>query len=82
MRQYEEIWTRLKNLPRKDAEIKGISISAPRALHKRIIKATKKEKWKDHGYKAIEPRRAVLSVSRSNSIVTFRLTFSLIEEDF
>lgn len=83
MRKYETIWVRLKELSRKDAETKGISISAPRPLHKRIIKAVNKEKWKDIGYKLeLEDRVATLSHTRDGVILTFRLTFSLTTEDF
>lgn len=83
MRQYEPIWTKLKSLPQSEAASKGVSLTAPRALHRRIIKAVKKEKWMDIAYKLeIEPRIAVLSHSQKNSILTFRLTFSLVETDF
>lgn len=83
MRQYEPIWTKLKSLPQTEAFTKGVSITAPRVLHRRIIKAVKKEKWMDIGYKLeIEPRVAVLCHSQKNSILTFRLTFSLIATDF
>jgi hypothetical protein len=76
MRDYEGIWTRLK----KDHEV---SITSPRHFHKRILKAVKKEKWMDLGYKlAIEPRRATLAHTRIGSILKFTLHLSLIEEDF
>jgi hypothetical protein len=68
-RQYQPIWERLK----KEGTV---SITAPRPLHARIIKATTKEKWKDVGFKLqIEPRVAVLSHARKNSILTFFLTY-------
>jgi hypothetical protein len=83
MRQYEPIWVKLKSMPQSEAHEKGVSITAPRALHRRIIKAVKKEKWMDIAYKLeIEPRVAVLSHSQRNSILTFRLSFSLIPSDF
>jgi hypothetical protein len=78
MRQYEPIWQKLKSMPLEEAAKKGVSITANRAVHKRIIKAVVKEKWLDFGYKiSIEPRRAILLHSRSNSILTFRLTLSV-----
>lgn len=82
-RQYEPIWNKLKSLPPKEAEVKGISIFANSALHKRIIKAVRKEKWKDMGYKlALEDKKATLTYSRTAAIITFYLSFSLTEEDF
>jgi hypothetical protein len=70
-------------MPQSEAHSKGVSITAPRALHRRIIKAVKKEKWMDIAYKLeIEPRVAVLSHSQRNSILTFNLSFSLISSDF
>lgn len=75
-RQYNPIWKTLKANNR-------VSITAPRPLHKRIIKAVKKEKWLDVGYKlTIEPRKATLSHTRCGSILTFYLEFNLIAEDF
>lgn len=75
-RYYSPVWTKLK-------QNKTVSITAPRLLHKRIVKAVTKEKWMDVGYKLeIEPRVATLSHSRNNSILTFYLTFSLVAEDF
>lgn len=47
MRQYQPIWERLK-------EKKEVSIAAPVELHPRIIKAVKKEKYKDTGYKLLQ----------------------------
>lgn len=83
MRQYEQIWLKLKALSKEDASIKGVSLTAPRALHRRIIKAVKKEKWLDVGYKLkIEPREATLIHTKNNSILTFYLVFNLISEDF
>lgn len=83
LRHYNPIWRQLKALSRELASTKGISISAPRPLHRRIIKAVKKEKWLDLGYKLeIEPRKATLHHVRDGSKITFLLTFSLTEEDF
>lgn len=80
---YYAIWKELKSMDPKDASTKGVRISAPKALHKRIIKACKKEKWLDVGYKIrIEPRIATLESWRDNSIITFKLRFSLTSEDF
>lgn len=80
MRQYEPIWQKLKSLPREEANKVGVKITAPRALHRRIIKAVKKEKWMDIGYKIqIEPMVATLELTRSNSILQFTLTFTRIQ---
>jgi len=82
-RLYSQIWEQLKSLSIEDATNKGVRISAPRPHHLRIIKAVKKEKWMDVGYKIrIEPKVATLVSFRDNSIVTFRLRFSLTSEDF
>jgi hypothetical protein len=49
-------------------------VTAPRPLHARIIKAVKKEKWLDVGFKLeIEGKIAILSHARQNSILTFFL---------
>ena len=75
-RHYFPIWKQLK-------DHHTVSITASRPLHARIIKAVKKEKWQDMSYKLqIEPRRATLSHSRSNSILTFTLSFTPAPEDF
>lgn len=75
-RQYAPIWNKLKT-------DKKVSVTAPRPFHARIIKAVKKEKWMDIGYKlTIEPRKAKLSHTRSGSILTFYLDFTLIADDF
>jgi len=72
---YDPIWDALK----RD---KQVSISVNRALHPRIIKAVKKRKWLDVGYKIIiEPRIATLSHAREDSKLTFFLTHSLTAED-
>lgn len=83
LRLYYNIWNQLKNLEPSVAQTVGISVTAPRPLHKRIIKAVKKEKWMDIVYKiSIEPRSAVLATSRSGSIITFTLHRSLCIDDF
>jgi hypothetical protein len=82
MRQYEPIWIRLKSLSKSEAETVGIAITAPRVLHRRIIKAVKKEKYMDFAYKATNPREAMLVHERNNSILTFKLVFDFIPEDF
>lgn len=81
MRYYQPIWENLKALSIQDAKEKGVKITAPAALHKRIIKAVKKEKWMDIGYKMmlkeIDDREATLLYTRSGSILTFKLRFSI-----
>lgn len=44
MGQYHVVWQQLK----RD---KKVSLASPRHYHKRIIKAIKKEKYKDHEFK-------------------------------
>lgn len=74
MRQYEPIWIRLKSLPLSEARTKGVSVTANRALHPRIIKAVKKEKWLDIPYKiSIDPQQMALSHARKGAILTFYL---------
>ena len=82
MRHYETIWNQLKNLPAKEAETAGVSVTASRALHPRIVKAVIKEKYGDLGYKILlNDRRAVLAHIRKHSIITFFLTISKGIED-
>lgn len=82
MRHYESIWSQLKNLPAKQAETVGVSVTASRPLHPRIIKAVIKEKYQDLGYKILlGDRRSVLAHIRQNSIITFYLTTSKGIED-
>lgn len=74
MRQYEPIWHKLKNLPLHEASKTGVSVTANRALHARIVKAVTKEKWKDLAYKAsISPLTTILTYKRNNAILTFYL---------
>lgn len=71
MRQYEPVWIHLKNT----GECK---ITAPRPLHPRIIKAVKKEKYMDDGFKFLcneEDKHAVMDIVRTGSIITFSLRF-------
>lgn len=76
MREYEPIWNKLK-------QDKVVSITANSRLHPRIIKAVKKEKWMDLGYKlTIEPKVATLSHVSKDSILTFKLKHSLTAADF
>lgn len=73
-RQYNPIWYHLKTLDAKIAASQGISVTAPRPLHRRIAKAVRKEKWLDIGYKIIiEPKHAIMYTARSGSILTFYL---------
>ena len=73
--EYDAIWNALKastNVP------KQVSIAANRALHSRILKAVKKRKWLDIGYKIqIEPKTAILTHISSGSKLTFILTYHL-----
>jgi hypothetical protein len=74
MRLYEPIWNKLKSMQLSEASTKGVSVTANRVLHPRIIKAVKKEKWLDAGYKIkLEPREAVLFHSQRGVILTFYL---------
>ena len=74
MRQYQPIWEKLKNMPLHEASTKGVSVTANRALHPRIIKAVTKEKWKDLAYKAsLSPLITILTFKRENAILTFYL---------
>jgi len=73
-RLYQPIWNKLKALPAKQAATQGVSITAPRVLHRRILKAVVKEKWLDLGFKVeIEPNYAILYHTRSGGILTFYL---------
>jgi len=77
MRMYQPIWLKLKALPRDEAAKVGVSVSAPRALHRRIVKAIKKEKWMDIEHKLeIEPYASVLANRSKHSILTFTLTYT------
>lgn len=78
VRQYQPIWEKLKAVPLSEASTKGVSVTANRVLHPRIIKAVVKEKWMDLGYKlAIEPRKCILTHSRKHAVLTFYLDLSV-----
>lgn len=67
MRQYQPIWSELK-------EKHAVSITANRRFHSRIVKAVVKEKWMDLAYKInIEPGFALLSHTIVGSVLTFNL---------
>jgi len=69
-RKYQPIWDALKTKGHGGS----ISISAHSKFHARIVKAVKKEKWMDVGYKlSIEPKIAFLSHSRTHNMLTFHL---------
>lgn len=79
-RQYSKIWRELK-------QNKIARVAAPRALHRRIIKAVKKEKYMDFSYKLelselMGGKKAVISHDRSGGVLSFYLRFSLTEFDF
>ena len=77
--EYDPLWNALKASTKKP---KQVSIAANRLLHARIVKAVKKRKWLDIGYKLqIEPRIATLSHTRDGSKLTFFLTISLTPEE-
>ena len=80
MRHYESVWIKLKKLDRKAAGSVGISVTANRVLHARIIKAVIKEKWKDLGFKLqSEIYHTRLSYSIKNSVITFYLQYYVLE---
>lgn len=71
--EYDPIWEALKASPRLP---KTTSITANKILHNRILKAVKKRKWLDIGYKIqIDPKVAKLTHKRDGSKLTFILTF-------
>lgn len=72
-RLYEPIWRSVKDTG-------TCSIAAPSPLHSRIIKAVKKEKDKDLGFKVImaeEGRAARLQITVQKAKITFRLIKSI-----
>ena len=78
MRQYQPIWLKLKSMPLTEASSKGVSVTANRLLHPRIIKAVTKEKWMDLEYKlAVEPYTLILYHERKHSVLTFYLRQSI-----
>lgn len=66
---YASIWEQLK--------LNGtVSLTANRLFHSRIVKATKKRKWLDMGFRMqlLETNKiAILSHSIVASVITFRL---------
>lgn len=69
MRQYEAIWIELK----KSGTVR---IAAPKALHRRIIKATLKEKYQDYGYRLemMQKNQSLrIEYTRNTSVIEFRL---------
>lgn len=73
MRQYAPIWKKLK-------ETGECRISAPKALHARIIRAVIKEKNLDVGYKyqlQEESKRARIVKHAENAIIYFTLVKSI-----
>lgn len=83
MRQYEPIWIKLKNMPPSEALSVGVSITANRYLHRRIIKAMWKEKTQDIAWKlAIEPKTAIMYAHRNQAILKFTLRYRLCSTDF
>jgi len=81
MRHYESVWTKLKNLSRTDAETVGISVTANRVLHPRIIKAVIKEKWMDIGFKlSSDIYHTKLSYTIKHSVITFYLTYHVLKD--
>ena len=78
MREYQGIWEQLKSLPVNTALTQGIRVSANKAFHKRIIKAVKKEKWQDLGFKLdLDTGTADLKIKTCGSIITFYLIRSV-----
>lgn len=77
MRDYYPIWSKLKAMPLSEASTKGVSVTANRLLHPRIIKAVTKEKWMDLAYRsAMDPIKVILTHSRKHAVLTFYLSVS------
>lgn len=71
MRQYQRIWESIKNSPSHKA-----SLIANPSIHKRIIKAVKKEKSIDVGWKLLlseEGKRYKLSIIVKDNVIIFAL---------
>jgi hypothetical protein len=78
VRQYYPIWHKLKSMPLTEASSKGVSVTANRLLHPRIIKAVVKEKWMDIEHKLeVEPATLILYHERKGAILTFYLRQSM-----
>ena len=77
MRKYQAIWFKVKQ--------KGTcSVSAPRAVHRRIIKAVVKEKDIDTVFKlecSERNTRARMLCSRNGLVITFTLKYALADGD-
>lgn len=74
----------LKKLPKEEAKCIGVSVTARKHLHPRIIKAVNKEKWMDAGYRlalADKYVRATMFAKSRYSVLTFVLIFTPSEED-
>lgn len=71
MRRYQAIWNQLK-------KHKVAKVVAPANLHARIIKAVKKEKWLDTGFKLISSELDITyqlahSINEDKTVITFTL---------
>lgn len=69
MRYYEEIWLTIK----RDGYVR---LAVPKALHRRVIKATLKEKYQDFGFKLemMQQHTAVsLHIKRQDGMITITL---------
>jgi hypothetical protein len=77
VRKYEPIWNALK----KDGVV---SVSVPRPLHPRLIKAVIKEKYNDLGYKLLlgeKAKKAKISYISKGSVIKFQLHHSIGTDD-
>ena len=71
MRKYEPIWSQIRN-----SKEHKVSLAAPTADHKRIIKAVRKEKNKDIGFKfecSEQHLKYVLKEKIKGKLITFYL---------
>jgi hypothetical protein len=78
-RTYQPLWDQLKSLPKEQAKSIGISVTARKHLHPRIVKAVKKEKWMDFAWKLTLGEKyqiTVISHKSRYSVLTFYLTYS------
>lgn len=71
MRQYQPIWEQIK-------KHKEATIVAPAHLHKRIIQAVRKEKWRDAGFRFLMSEASIKLelreiVDRKKGVVKFIL---------
>lgn len=76
-RQYQPIWNKLKALSPELARSEGITVIAHRAHHPRIMKAIKKEKWMDYGYKATAEKVGTLRFKSEGAKLFVYLEYSL-----